>query len=466
MSKTFARMLAALVALTLVAAACGGDDDDASGGDDSTATTDTGATTGEDTEGTEDTTGDEASEIDYEAIGLWDDGPCDESLEPLRVGLMTTFESPVISLVDQAVALEASAEAFNARGGANGACIEVTTCDDGANIDQAIACAREVDEAGVVATINDQGLAGQAEVSAAMAEAGIPRVAGNVTSMDWGDQNAYPLDASGTGVTFLMPQALIDAGASEIGLIRVDSPGAGVLVELLSGAYEGDATFPLDVPVPAGTTDFSQFILAAQDAGVNAVALALGEQEAVQVVRAGQQLGTDLTIGASLGTFSHATVTEFGDFAEQMAFLWSFPPATADIPAYEALRADLAASGEEGLQLENLKASPMRSWIGLYALLFMLRESGTTEFTREGITAMLQEATDVPMLGLFGDENWTPNLNHEGLFQRAGINRWASYRWDPEAEAPDGLEGNWVELAEFSFDEILCGSPFGAPEPC
>ena len=32
------------------------------------------------------------------------------------------------------------------------------------------------------------------------------------TQDDWGDPNAYPLDASGTGVTFLLPQALIDAG--------------------------------------------------------------------------------------------------------------------------------------------------------------------------------------------------------------------------------------------------------------
>src|SRR3546814_9950324 len=72
-----------------------------------------------------------------------------------------------------------------------------------------------------------------------------------------------------------------------------------------------------------------------------------------------------------------------------MRFLWSFAPATADIPVYDALRADLAASGEEGLQVENLKASPMRSWIGLYALLHMLREAGGNDFTREGITDML-----------------------------------------------------------------------------
>ena len=87
-------------------------------------------------------------------------------------------------------------------------------------------------------------------------------------------------------------------------------------------------------------------------------------------------MGTDLLIGSSLGSFSQANVAELGDFAEQMVFLWSFAPATFDLPMYEALRQDLAATGEESLQPANLRADPMRSWIGLYALLYMIRDAG------------------------------------------------------------------------------------------
>jgi ABC-type branched-subunit amino acid transport system substrate-binding protein len=447
MTRTVWRVLAVLLTLTFVAAACGGDDGGGGGGDE--------AASEEVTE----------ADIDYEAIGLWDDGPCDESMPPLKLGLMTVFQSPIVSLEDQALALEASAEAFNARGGANGACIEVTTCDDGGNADQALDCVDTVDQAGVVATVNDQGTAGQADVSAAMADAGIPRVASNVSQDDWGDQNAYPMDASGTGVTFLLPQALINEDVTEIGLIRVDFAAASALVGLLSDVYESDgATFPYDVPVPGGTTDYTQFILGAQDAGVGGVVLALGENEAIQVVHAGQQLGTDLLIGSSLGTFSHSTVADLGDFSDQMVFLWSFPPATYDLPVYTALRQDLAASGEDSLQPANLKASPMRSWIGLYALLYMIRDAGMTDFTREGITQMLNQAQDVPMLDIFGGEDWTPDTDHPGIYQRAGTNHWATYTWDPDASAEDsGLEGNFVEASEISFDESLCESPFGAP---
>ena len=444
MSRTLRRAFAPVLALALVAGACGDDSGDDEGGSD----------------------GEPTADIDHAALGLWDDGACDEALEPLHLGLMTTFESPVVSLEDQALALEASAEAFNARGGANGACIQITTCNDGATIDGAIECARQFIDAGVDATLNDQITAGHLEVSQAMAEAGIPRVAANVINTDWTDPNAYPLDAAGTGTAFLSPQALIDADVTDIGIVRVDNASAGALLGLLEQVYEGDATFVSDDGVPAGTTDFSQFILAAEDEGAGGITLLLGEQEAIQIARAGQQLGTDLLIGASLGSFPHSIVEELGDFAEQMVFMWSFAPATADIPVYEALRADMAASGEDALQLENLKASPMRSWIGLYALLHMLREAGTTEFTGPAITEVLQASGPVPMLDMFGGEDWEPNLDHPGVYTRAGIDRWATYRWDPSAEAPGGLEGNWVEASTISFDAVMCGSVLGAPEPC
>ena len=446
MSRSVTRCIAVVLSLTIVAVACS--DKKADSGSGGTVTTPT------------------ATAIDYKAIGLWDDGPCDTTKKPLSIGLMTVFESPVISLKDQATALEASATAFNKRGGANGACIEVHICDDGANPDKAVACVREIDQAGVVATINDQGTAAQGDVSKAMTTAKIPRIASNVTNDDWGDPNAYPMDASGTGVTFLLPQALIDSDVHSIGLIRVDLAAASALKGILGDIYKGDATFPADIPVPGGTTDFSQFILAAQQAGATGVTLSIGEQEAIQVVSAAQQLGSDIKIGASLGTFSHAAVTDLGDFAKQMSFLWSFAPATTDLPVYTALRTDLAASGEDALQPKNLKASPMRSWIGLYATLKMIRDAKMTDFTRDGMTAMLQAAKDVPMLNMFGGENWTPNLSHAGIFSRAGMNHWATYTWDPAAKAPDGLTGNFVENSTLSFDKVLCGSPFGGPEPC
>ena len=200
-------MLAMLLSLALVATACGGSDDD----------------DGESSSGP--SPGVSKEKIDYEAIGLWDDGPCDTAKEPLKIGLMTVFESPVISLGDQATALEASAEAFNRRGGANGSCVEVHHLRRrrATSTRPLAACGRSTTPAWWRPSTTRAPPAGRG-VGAPWPNAKIPRVAANVAQDDWGDPNAYPLDASGTGVTFLLPQALIDAGAKKIGLIRVDLP--------------------------------------------------------------------------------------------------------------------------------------------------------------------------------------------------------------------------------------------------
>jgi ABC-type branched-subunit amino acid transport system substrate-binding protein len=438
-------MPALLLTSALLAAACAGDDGD--------------ATSNDSTDREEST-----RPIEYEAIGLWDDGPCDRSRAPLVVGLMTVFESPTISLGDQAQALEAAATAFNARGGANGACIEVVTCDDGADFDQSLDCVSKIDEAGVVATINDTGLAGQAEVSAAMAQAGIPRVASTVTPNDSTDANAFPTDSAGLGYAFLVPRSVIDAGATKLAVVRVSDAAASALLGFLQELYDDDGVaFVEDLPVPAGTTDYTQFIVAAENAGADGIVLALGEQEGIQVIRAGQQLGTDLLIGSP--PLSHAGMTDLGDFAGQLAMVSPYPPPTTDLPVYAALRDDLAASGELALQTDQLKPNAMRSWIGLYALLWMIRDADMQEFTGDAIATMLRQATDVPMLGIYGDQTWTPDLNHPGTFQRAGVDEQFAFSWDLGLDST-GFEGSFVEEATISFDETLCGSPIGGPEPC
>jgi len=332
--------------------------------------------------------------VDVTTVGLWDDGPCDESLDPLEVGQQLTFASPVLTSEDNALALEASAVAFNARGGANGHCIEVTTCDEHADQNAAV-----------------------------LEEAGIARFAISSGTPDLSDPNSYPFDAGGIGTAMVMPQALVDEGITDIASIRVDLPSASALIDIYEGIYAEDGVeFVADIPVPAGTTDYSQFILAVEDAGAEGVIVPLGGQEAIQVLRAAQQLGSDLLFSTSLGTLPYQDLVDLGDFADQVILNGSSAPATAgDIPAMEALVADLAASGEEVLQPRLLKSTPTHSWIGLYALLVILREAGTEDFSRADTTDLIQ------------------------------------------ASGPNGTPGNLVQTSEIDFNDLLCGSTLGAP---
>ena len=393
---------------------------------------------------------------DLEAIGLWDDGPCDESLEPLHVGLQTVFASGVLTLGDQAVALEASAEAFNARGGANGACIQVTTCDDGADPNKAVECVRTLDEAGVAVTVNDTTAVAPADVAAGYAAAGIPRFANSPGQDDYPDLNTYPYTAGGSGTSIMMVQGLVDAGVSKVAIVRVDVPAATVLAGFF-GAVFGDNGIEVvaDLPVPAGTTDYSQFILAAQAAGAEGIAMPVGGQEGIQVLRAGQQLDADLVYSSSTGTFPLADIQSLGEYGQRVILNEGFPPAAVDDPVINQLVADLEAhSDEEILQRPNLKASPMRSWIGLYALLQILREADTTDFSRENVKALIDASGPIDMLGL--SPEWTPATDHPGAFTRAGSGYYSFWTIDAAGET-------FELVSEADWDATICGSPIGGP---
>ena len=69
----------------------------------------------------------------------------------------------------------------------------------------------------------------------------------------------------------------------------------------------------------------------------------------------------------------------------------------------------------------------------------------------------------MPMLDMFGGEDWTPDTDHPGLFMRAGMNHWATYRWDPEAEGRRSRRQLGRRPSTVSLDEVVCGSIFGAP---
>jgi hypothetical protein len=173
------------------------------------------------------------------------------------------------------------------------------------------------------------------------------------------------------------------------------------------------------------------------------------------------QLDADLTYSSSLGTFAYKDIAALGDYGSRVILNDATPPATADVPVLDVLRGDLAASGLDELQPENMEASPMRSWVGLYGLLYILREANAEDFSRANIKELIEASGPIPMLGLTNDP-WTPKTDHVGAFKRSGNNNYSFWKWDPEATW-NGQPGNFVKVSDANWDETICGTDFGGP---
>jgi ABC-type branched-subunit amino acid transport system substrate-binding protein len=397
-----------------------------------------GCTKAEDTADDPDDTSADATTIDPD-LGdelLWNDGPCDTSAPKVPLGLIAPFNAGPISLGDQAVAAEVSAEAFNERGGIAGRCIEMLTCDDGADPNQAADCARSMVDQGVVAEINDTVVAAPDVVSDTFLDAGVPRLDGSPAPVAFSAPNIYTLGMGSLGNVVMMVPPLAQEGMKKYAIIRADVTGASALPTILTPmaeAYGGEIV--ADIPVTTGTSEFTQFILAAQDAGADSIVMATGPEETLQVLRAAQQLGVEIPYSLSLGSVSRQDIIEFGDFADNFVFNSLVPAATADPEPYPLLSvavAELAASGEEFLQPDAMRESSLMSWTYLYALVKMTRDAELTEITPQTVTEMLNAATEVDMGNL--TPPWTPNLESDGLFLRVSQPYYWTASWDAESD--------------------------------
>lgn len=425
--------LLAVLAVGAVAAGCG--DDDEGGAQTTAAASETTSMASETTGATETTAAPETTVAPETTLGLLpDNGECDDSLAPVVLSIETTFESSVLTLIHQVKAAEAAVEAFNGRGGVGGRCMELMSCDDQADPNIAADCARSIVESDAVASVNDTTTFGDAAVAEIFTAANYPRVGQSAGTPDLSAPNSYNIGGGSLGTVFQMIPPLLEAGKTKLAAIHVDAAafqGAIGLIEAIAGA--GGAELVATIPVPAGTTNYDQFVLAAEDAGADGVIMALGDKESVQVLTAAGQLGTELLFSASLGTWSRAAMLDLGEMGSQMVFNAEVPPASAPVeqfPAMAQIIADLSASGEPELQADTLQSSSLRSWLAVYAFVTVMSATDVDNITRESVTAAFNAATDIDMLGIMNP--WTPNQVSPGAFSRIS-NPWYYFAtWDGE----------------------------------
>ena len=177
----------------------------------------------------------------------------------------------------------------------------------------------------------------------------------------------------------MMVPPLTRAGVKKIWMIAVDNPQIAALQGIMGTMAKAYGAEIIGVSkVPAGTTDFQQFVLAAQDGGADGVIMPLGNNEAVQVMQAAQQLGSKLKFSSSLGTFGAKDIKDLGAIGKQMYFNAEIPPATASTKTWPVLKnmtADIASDGSKNNQRDKLKTSPMRSWLALWHLKTIMENS-------------------------------------------------------------------------------------------
>jgi branched-chain amino acid transport system substrate-binding protein len=339
----------------------------------------------------------------------------------VKVGMIYSLTGPLASAPEVKDALVASIAAFNKRGGVgtNHARLQADVCDSKSDANGEVACARQMVDDGVAATLNDLTFNNPAGVNDVLEKAGIPRIGiGGTDISEFQSSVSYPISAGviaaylGTAVGFKQD------GNTKICLMRTDAPTGATFKGFLAPSFTAiGINIACDVAVATGSTDYSPYIAQIQQENPDAVLISHTDSVTTQLISAMAQLNAKIPMGGNPGSFTLDTLRKYEDITKGTVLSDSFPyPAQVNVKNFPGLKqyfADMKASGNKTLSQAKLKTTDFAPWISTLA--FVNVTKGLDSFTPATVVGALKTAKDVDLLGL--TPPWTPSTPGFSVFK-------------------------------------------------
>jgi branched-chain amino acid transport system substrate-binding protein len=338
----------------------------------------------------------------------------------VKVGMITALTGPLASNPEVKDALLASIAAFNKRGGVgtNNGRLQAEVCDTRGDANGEVACARQMVDDGVVATLNDLTFNNPAGVVDVLEAAAIPRIGvGGTDISEFGSSVSYPISAGviaayiGTAVGFEQDKNTKSC------LVRTDAPTGATFRGFLTPMFSAvGIDIVCDVSVATGATDYAPYIAEVQREDPDAMLISHTDSVTTQLIAAMAQLNAKIPMGGNPGSFKLDTLRKYSDITKGTVLSDSFPyPAQVNVKNFPGLKqyfADMKASGKKSLSAANLKTTDFGPWMATLA--FVNVTKSLDSFTPATVVQALQSAQDIDLLGL--TPPWTPSTPGFSVF--------------------------------------------------
>jgi ABC-type branched-subunit amino acid transport system substrate-binding protein len=417
--KSTLKVVAVVVAVTVLAAACSSDKKSNAG-----------------SSGSASSSGD--ANAQFVALGGWNDGACNASQPKVAVAIQTPQDVAGTSLKDYVDGTQASVDAFNARGGIKGRCLNLNVCDGKGDGPTELSCARqETDDPNVVAGLTSTFTVSEAEAYQLFEAAGLSQVGAQVTQpAAWNSPVSYDFSMGGSGTLLADMPALKNVGVTKFVVMIPESPQAGALKAFADPLIKALGMNLIDIiGIPPTAVEFTQFVLQAQNEGAEGIVLGLPGNTAGQIIDAMDSLNSTLKVAVSWGTFSQESVVSLPEaIAKNTAYSDAVPPLATDLtkwPIYNVVLSDFKASGKSNLTQNGATVQSVNGWLAVYALIKVMRDSGATDITRATVKQAFDAAQNVPMFDLMPP--WTPSKQStNAIFKGISNPNYWTGTWDAD----------------------------------
>lgn len=195
----------------------------------------------------------------------------------INVFSIAQLQGTGFSLPDIQTGLKAAASAINAAGGINGKKINVTVCNDGGDVNQAAACARQAVTGKYVAIVGGVSLYDNS-VFPIIEPAGIPVIGENPLNTSTQTSSlSFPLDSAPSTYAVQGMDLVKEKGCKKVAIIGTNEATTQTSAsEIAVGVRYAGGQVVKNIAVLASTPDFSPAVSTALAAGADCFGTALG----------------------------------------------------------------------------------------------------------------------------------------------------------------------------------------------
>jgi branched-chain amino acid transport system substrate-binding protein len=336
---------------------------------------------------------------------------------PIKIGQIAPTNAPFFNTADSVAAVKAAFAQINKDGGVDGRPLQLDYCNEANDPNQATACARQMVNDGVVATISSNSITAGSTIVEILGKAGI-------TNVNWLPNS--PAESAATNnyaiaITQLqiLEGALAVAKAHSLTKVAYVGPNAATLSAvpslLQTFSPKVNASFVKSVLLPRGAiANYSPYAKQVIDSGAQVVTLGLTQQQSVGIITALRQLGSNIWVASDASSIgADAAIQDLGSYTDNVT-ITNPTPWIYDVEAFPGLKSFIAgmkaeaATGDSGANLTTARPITVTDWGSAYAIADELGQmiSAKMQVNAKNFSAGWSKAKNLSTGGVMG--TWSP----------------------------------------------------------
>ncbi len=336
--------------------------------------------------------------------------------KPVVVSVSAFTNTPLGSEAQAWAGAKAAARAINAKGGIKGHELEIQTCNNNADPNGELSCARQAVQSSAVAAAGDLTLFNDKGFLSELAHGGLAAV-GDSTPEPAEDElpNSYPIDFPPGGLAQCASPAILKAtGQKTIGTVIQDTPATINNGNLIDAAAHTLGAGPAGkVIVNTGVSDYAPIVQQASGLHTNLLGVVMGTPAFAAFMAAGTSSGKSFDICSIDGLVNGDPLIKLATAAGNFYLAGSLPPLSAapKVPGLKLFISDMnaeASSGDSAASVApaNYVSTALRSWLAVNVVA-QIADKLPNPTSRAAFTAAVAKASHVTTDGILPALNFT-----------------------------------------------------------